>query len=108
QVLWTHSVELIVPWFPYGPRQARHFAGVLLVIFQVILIISGNLSFLNFLTIIPFLACFDDTFLRRVLLESLVKRAEEAAARSHSSRVHNGIALALSLLVSWLSSAPLL
>jgi len=108
EVLWNHFVELIVPWFSFGPRQARHFAGVLLVIFQVILIISGNLSFLNFLTIIPFLACFDDTFLRRVLPESLVKRAEEAAARSHSSRVNNGIAVALSILVAWLSFAPVL
>ena len=108
EVLWNHFVELIVPWFSFGPRQARHFAGVLLVIFQVILIISGNLSFLNYLTIIPFLACFDDTFLRRVLPKSLVKRAEEAATRSHSSRVNNGIAVALSILVAWLSVAPVL
>src|SRR6266446_3663866 len=108
EVLWNHFVELIAPWFSFGPRQARHFAGVLLVIFQVILIISGNLSFLNYLTIIPFLACFDDTFLRRVLPKSLVKHAEEAAARSHSSRVNNGIAVALSILVAWLSVAPVL
>ena len=30
------------------------------ILFQVILIISGNLSFLNWLTIVPSLACFDD------------------------------------------------
>lgn len=30
---------------------------------QVILIISGNLSFLNWLTIVPSLACFDDAAL---------------------------------------------
>ena len=35
---------------------------MLLVTFQIFLIVSGNLSFLNYLTIIPFLACFDDTF----------------------------------------------
>lgn len=65
-VLWNHFVELIVPWFAFGPRTARHIAGVLLVSFQFILIASGNLSFLNWLTIIPFLACFDDTLLARV------------------------------------------
>jgi len=27
---------------------------------QIVLIISGNLSFLNWLTIVPSLACFDD------------------------------------------------
>ena len=30
------------------------------ILFQVILIMSGNLSFLNWLTIVPSLACFDD------------------------------------------------
>lgn len=30
---------------------------------QVVLIISGNLSFLNWLTIVPSLACFDDAAL---------------------------------------------
>src|SRR6202049_3457788 len=55
ETLWNHFVELIVPWFSFGPRTARHIAGALLVVFQVFLIISGNLSFLNYLTIIPFL-----------------------------------------------------
>ncbi len=35
--------------------------------FQLFLIASGNLSFLNWLTIVPVLACFDDAFLRRLL-----------------------------------------
>lgn len=30
---------------------------------QVVLIVSGNLSFLNWLTIVPSLACFDDATL---------------------------------------------
>ena len=108
EALWNHFVELIVPWFSFGPRTARHVAGVLLVIFQVILIISGNLSFLNYLTIIPFLACFDDTLLRRFLPKSLVRRAEEAAAQSPPSRINDGIAVALSILVAYLSVAPVL
>ncbi len=108
EALWNHFVELIVPWFSFGPRTARHIAGVLLVIFQVILIISGNLSFLNYLTIIPFLACFDDAFLCRFLPKSLVRRAEEAAAKSPPSRINDGIAVALSILVAYLSVAPVL
>jgi hypothetical protein len=103
EVIWNHFVELIVPWFSFGPRTTRHIAGVLLVLFQVILIISGNLSFLNYLTIVPFLACFDDTLLRRVLPKSLVKRAEDAAAQSQPARVRNGVTVALAVLVCWLS-----
>src|SRR5437667_10658141 len=108
ETVWNHFVELIVPWFSFGPRRARHIAGVLLVTFQIFLIISGNLSFLTYLTIIPFLTCFDDTFLRRLLPGSLVKRAEQAAQESQPSRINNTIAIALSILVAYLSIAPVL
>src|SRR5262249_26462203 len=76
---------------------------VLLVTFQIFLIISGNLSFLNYLTVIPFLACFDDTFLRHLLPAALVRRAEGAAQESQPSRVNNVIAVGLAVLVVWLS-----
>src|SRR5207247_2132120 len=89
ETAWNHFIELIVPWFSFGPRHARHVAGILLVTFQLFLIISGNLSFLNYLTIIPFLACFDDTFLRHFLPRALVRRAERAAQESEPSRVNN-------------------
>ena len=108
ETAWNHFIELIVPWFSFGPRQARHIAGVLLVSFQIFLIISGNLSFLNYLTIIPFLACFDDTFLRHFLPKALVRRAERAARESERSRIGNAIAIALSVLVIYLSAAPVL
>jgi hypothetical protein len=108
ETAWNHFIELIVPWFSFGPRMARHIAGVLLVTFQIFLIVSGNLSFLNYLTIIPFLACFDDTFLRRVLPEALVKRAERAAEESKPSRIGATISVALSILVAYLSIAPVL
>src|SRR5207248_1039164 len=85
ETIWNHFVELVVPWFSFGPRLARHIAGVLLVTFQIFLIVSGNLSFLNYLTIIPFLACFDDTLLRHLLPTALVKRAERAAQESQPS-----------------------
>ena len=66
-VLFNHFVELVVPWFVFGFRRWRHGAGALLVALQVTLILSGNLSFLNWLTIVPALACFDDTALVRLL-----------------------------------------
>ena len=97
-----------MPWFSFGPRHVRHVAGVLLVTFQIFLIFSGNLSFLNYLTIIPFLACFDDTFLRHFLPTALVKHAERAAEESEPSRISNTIAIAVSILVLYLSVAPVL
>ena len=65
-VLLCHFVELVVPWFAFGFRRWRHAAGAILIAFQV-LITSGNLAFLNWLTIVPALACFDDTAWRRLL-----------------------------------------
>ena len=85
---WNHVVELLVPWFAFYPRVARHIAGALLVSFQVVLILSGNLSFLNWLTIVPALACFDDSLLSKVLPRFLVKRASLAVetARNPSAK----------------------
>ncbi|OLA98083.1 MAG: membrane protein, partial [Verrucomicrobia bacterium 13_2_20CM_55_10] len=108
ETAWNHFIELIVPWFSFGPRRVRHIAGVVLVTFQIFLIISGNLSFLNYLTIIPFLACFDDTFLRHFLPRTLVQCAKRAAQESEPSRINNSIAIALSIVVVYLSVAPVL
>ena len=81
-VLFNHLVELVVPWGVFGPRKIRHIAGVLLVVFQVTLILSGNLSFLNWLTIGICLSCFDDGALLRVVparFRAAVERRLEAA-----------------------------
>jgi Lipase maturation factor len=104
--LWNHVNELVAPWFVFGPRLARHVAGVLLVSFQVILILSGNLSFLNWLTIIPALACFDDSLLGRVLPRGLVERAVRASERAQVSHPQQALVGALVLLVAGLSIFP--
>src|SRR5262249_39343759 len=76
---WNHFVELIVPWFAFWPRISRHIAGVLMLGFQGILIATGNLSFLNWLTLVPCLACLDDSFWRRILPKFVARRADLAA-----------------------------
>ncbi len=106
--LWNHIVELVVPWFAFWPRPSRHVAGVLLAGFQVTLIISGNLSFLNWLTIVPCLACFDDTFWARLLPRRLVQRARLAAESAQPSSAQEFAAVALALVVPLLSIDPLM
>jgi lipase maturation factor len=91
-VLFNHFVELIVPFGIMAPRPWRTAAGVFCVLFQLLLITSGNLSFLNWLTLAVCLACFDDQPLLRVVparwrerlrgkLERLSLDAEPSAAR---------------------------
>lgn len=79
---FNHVVELAAPFFVFGPRRARHVAGALIVAFQTMLIVSGNLSFLNWLTIAIAIACFDDSLLRRLVPAKLAQRA--AALREHA------------------------
>ncbi len=66
-VVFNHIVEVILPWFVFGPRRLRLVAGVGMAAFQIVLIASGNLAFLNWLTLVPILACFDDDFLLRLI-----------------------------------------
>jgi hypothetical protein len=108
-VVQNHVTELVAPWFAFAPlRTARHVAGAVLLVFQLSLILSGNLSFLNWLTIVPVLACFDDALLRRFLPRRLVERAARAAAEAQSSRAQRIAARALALIVCTLSIAPVL
>jgi hypothetical protein len=107
-VLFNHFVEFVVPWFAFGFRRWRHAAGVLLVSLQVVLIVSGNLSFLNWLTIVPALACFDDTalsvFVPRRWRAALLARFE----LSSPSRMQTRVTRVLGVAVGVLSVAPVL
>ncbi|XP_054454816.1 lipase maturation factor 1 [Anoplopoma fimbria] len=59
----NHLIELIFPLFTFLGRRMCMVNGAIQILFQVVLIVSGNLSFLNWLTIVPSLACFDDASL---------------------------------------------
>ena len=101
----NHLCELVVPFFIFGPQRFRHLAGTCLVLFQLFLIVSGNLSFLNWLTIVPALACFDDSFWTRVL-----PRRFTVWALSHRgaplSFVQRVAAVSLAILVGIASIGP--
>lgn len=105
-VLFNHLAELVAPWFAVWPRIARLVAGGVMLLFQGTLILSGNLSFLNWLTIVPILACFDDGLLRHVLPRRLVARAERAAAEAEPSQAQAATAWGLVVVVALLSVAP--
>jgi Lipase maturation factor len=105
-VLFNHFAELVAPWFVFGPRVARRIAGAVILAFQSMLIVSGNLSFLNYLTIVPALACLDDGIWSRVLPNALVRRAERAAAQAQPSVAMQRVSWAVAALVALLSIQP--
>src|ERR1022692_911498 len=100
--------ELVAPWFVFWQRLARHIAGSVIVMFQVTIILSGNLSFLNWLTVIPALACFDDGFWSRLLPRALVNKAEAAAARAETSKPMLTTAWVVTVVIGLLSIQPVL
>jgi Lipase maturation factor len=94
-VLFNHFCELVVPFFIFGGRRMRHVAGSLLLAFQCVLILSGNLAFLNWLTIVPIIACFDDTRLVR-----LVPRRWHASGEGPPAPPRRGQRIAVWMLAS--------
>jgi hypothetical protein len=105
-VWYNWLAELVAPWLVFWPRLARLISGVVIILLQIILIFSGNLSFLNWLTIVPALACFDDGFLSKLLPRSLVRRAEAAKARAVPSRPMRATAWTVTAIVALLSIQP--
>ena len=100
--------ELAAPLFIFWPRIVRHIAGVVIVLFQLNIFLSGNLSFLNWLTIIPALACFDDGFWSKLLPRKLVKKAQAAEADSETSKPMQTAAWVVTVIVIFLSIGPVI
>ncbi len=106
--LFNHIAELAAPWFVFWPRVARYVAGSIIIAFQIVIIFSGNLSFLNWITIVPALACFDDRVWAKILPRALTRRAKQAQATAKISRTMQRTAWAIAALVAVLSIQPLL
>ncbi|HEY0468850.1 MAG TPA: lipase maturation factor family protein [Polyangiaceae bacterium] len=109
--LFNHLVEVVAPFGVFGPRRVRLVAGCLIVLFQSLLIASGNLSFLNWLTLVIAFACFDDQALLRVLPERWrqSRQARLALLRAAApSRTRQAVSIALALVVGVLSLNPVM
>jgi len=62
-VVFNHVVELIVPFGYFLPQPFAGIAGLVTIAFQLTLIVSGNLSWLNWLTVVLAFATLDRRFL---------------------------------------------
>jgi len=107
-VLFNFLAELIAPWFAFYPRVARRVGGVILVLFQFTLILGGNLSFLNWLTIVPVLACFDDGFWAKLLPRWLVNCKNTATSAQKSSLAMQCTAWVIAAIIAILSIQPVM
>jgi predicted DCC family thiol-disulfide oxidoreductase YuxK len=67
-------VELAVPFLVLAPRRIRHFAAFAIMLLQVLILLTGNYAFFNFLTISLCLFAFDDAALARALPRRIMDR----------------------------------
>ena len=62
-VLFSHGVQLVAPWGLLFPQPIASIAGGVIILQQLLLVVSGNYSWLNWLTIILGLSAFSDATL---------------------------------------------
>jgi hypothetical protein len=107
--VWFNFIaELAASWFVFWPKPGRYVAGLVIVLFQLTIFISGNLSFLNLLTIVPALACFDDAFLSKILPRRLVRKSKEARDNAVQSKPMLTTAWVITAIVVLLSIQPVI
>jgi hypothetical protein len=64
---FNHFVELAVPFGYFAPQPVATIAGIFTIVFQLLLMGSGNLSFLNLLTIALALPTLDGRILSKIV-----------------------------------------
>ena len=83
EVLGNHLVELVCPLLTVVPfRWAAMTNGFAQILFQILLILSGNLSFLNWLTVLPSIWFFDDAVWSRFFSSATAREIRRAGRRS--------------------------
>lgn len=98
-VLFSHFVQVAAPFALFAPQPISSIAGALAIFHQLWLIVSGNYSWLNWLTVVLGFAAFDDRALS--LLFPLTTPA--LAARSLGFEI---LLWAVTALTLWLSVQP--
>ena len=91
-------------------RIAGMINGFFQILFQLILISTGNLSFLNWLTIMPSIWFFDDKFFSSFFTTATLLKVYDVEERrktnlksTFQSRLYRGVHVVVALLISYLS-----
>jgi hypothetical protein len=67
EVLANHFTQLVVPWFLFAPEPVSSVAAAIMAITQLWLMLSGNFSWLNFITIALAISAIDGSWLARLV-----------------------------------------
>lgn len=105
EVMVNHFVELIAPLLLLLPStSARRWGGSIQIAFQALLVTSGNLSFLNWLTAVPAIACLDDGIVGPMFFSREWRdKAAQAAVSSSPSLGRSVCSVLFGALIAYLS-----
>lgn len=101
EVLGNHLVELAVPFLYFAPQPIAAAAGLITIGFQLWLMLTGNFSWLNALTIVLATATFTDPILTRFTSLSV-------PVTTTSSLYLEAVGLGIAFLILLLSVRPML
>jgi lipase maturation factor len=96
-VLFSHFVQVIVPFGLFAPQPYASIAGGLIIFHQLWLIISGNYSWLNWLTVALGITAFSDSVLLTVMPIKIPPTMAPSAFASGVLYVLGGAAVLLSI-----------
>jgi len=99
EVLGNHLAQLVVPWFLFFPQPVASVAGLIILVTQSWLVVSGNFAWLNFITMALAIASFDNSALARLF--AIVPYQPQATPTWYL-----GIVLAITALILALSYRP--
>jgi hypothetical protein len=89
----NHVVELAVPFAYFAPQPIASVAGIVTILFQLTLIVSGNLSWLNWLTIVLCIPLVSDAWLTWLPIRAPADVAPSAALQMTLYVVAAGVML---------------
>ncbi len=99
-VVFNHFAELIVPFAYFLPQPISAIAGLTTILFQGTIFLSGNLSWLNALTMLLAISTFDDRALLRLGFTP-------GPLSQESGLFHRTVAIGLAVFVAILSIQPI-
>jgi hypothetical protein len=100
EVAANHFAQLVVPFLLFAPQPIASIAGAVIVVTQLWLVLSGNFSWLNVLTVAIAVSALDDAALRHVI------PVARPATLATGSRWFHSIVVAVAVLFAVLSYWP--
>ncbi|HEV2732875.1 MAG TPA: lipase maturation factor family protein [Terriglobales bacterium] len=95
--------ELVVPLLVLAPRRIRFFAAFAITLLQVLILLTGNYAFFNFLTIALCLFAFDDAALKSILPKRILGRLPSSPQAKQRPVVWRAVCTSVASLVLFTS-----